>query len=324
MHSAVDVRVDPSRFPGRARAAYLESFRSRRMNHQFHYDTEKQAQLWLALHEKYSPARTDAACNQTYLRAFYELSQFLPAPPQALVSLGCGGGQKDLALLKAQAIRNYLPCDVSLPLALTAHLAAEAEGIPSRPVVLDLAASESLLKLFDPILPPEINRLFAFFGMMPNFEPAEALMPLAKALRPGDHLLVSANLAPGPDYRAGVERILPLYDNELTRRWLVSVVADAGLEVTPADLEFSITEGYGSPMLLRVEAGFRCKREQTMRLDGETCTYRLGEWFRLFFSYRHTPGLLEQALGNFGIEVIASWITGSAEEGVFLCRKTAT
>jgi L-histidine N-alpha-methyltransferase len=324
MENFVDVRVDASRFPGRARAAYRESFRLRQMNHQFHYDTETQAQQWLALHEAYSPARTDPQCHEMYLTAFYQIAESLPPGPKALISIGCGGGQKDVALLNSLQCERYIPADVSLALALTAHRAASIRGVRSTPVVLDLTATESLTTLVTPFLETESNRLLAFFGMMPNFEPDEALLPLAGTMRAGDHLVLSANLAPGPDYRKGVERILPLYANELTRRWLTSVVADAGINVKSDDLEFRIEQVPGEPALLRIESGFHLRQDQRIYIDGEEFDYEAGEWFRLFFSYRYTPQMLQQVLGAFGIEIIRQWIAQSGEEGVFLCRKRAT
>src|SRR5688572_28208714 len=99
MESSVMVTVDPSCFPGKARAAYLDSFRSRRMDHQFLYNTEKQAQLWLAIHEAYSPARTDADCRLTYAQAFRGVADFLGGGAINIMSVGCGGGQKDDEML---------------------------------------------------------------------------------------------------------------------------------------------------------------------------------------------------------------------------------
>lgn len=293
------------------------------MNHQFHYESEKQAQRWLSLHEAYSPARTDDDCLKTYERAFSEVGQRIDAPNMSVISIGCGGGQKDLALLKALRVKRlrYVPTDVSLPLALTAHLRARKElGIESKPAVLDLPNTPALQEFLSALVPAESLRMFAFFGMLPNFEPAEALNPLAKALRENDLLLLSANLAPGNDYRAGVEHVLPLYDNDLTRQWLATSLTDAGLELSPTDITFSI-QSVGK--LLRIEANYAFQTRQTIRLDSEDFAYELGDRFRLFFSYRHTPDLLRELLAPYSIQIAEQWITRSGEEGVFLCRKRA-
>jgi L-histidine N-alpha-methyltransferase len=320
MEPLISVTVHPSRFPGKARAAYLKSFRQREMNHQFHYDTEKQAQRWLAIHEAYSPARNDSDCLETYARAFTEINKSLTARKMAVISLGCGGGQKDLALLRALGgSQEYFPADVSLTLALTAHLAV-AKGFPtqkSQPLVLDLAQANDLSNFLT-----DAPRLIAFFGMIPNFEPDEVFPRLSAALRTEDYFLLSANLAPGSDYHAGVEKVFPQYDNDPTRRWLATVLQDAGLEVDSRDLQFKIADGQAH--LLRIEAGYRFKKSQAIHIDAETFQYAPGDWFRLFFSYRHTPELLREILGKYQIEIVQQWITRSGEEGIFLCRKAAT
>lgn len=317
----VDVTIHPSRFPERTRAAYLESFRTRRMNHQFHYESEKQAQQWLALHEAYSPARTDADCLQTYDRAFAETTKSIQAAEIALISIGCGGGQKDFALLKTFSALKllYVPSDVSLPLSLTAHLRVTSSlDVSSKPLVIDLAAAADFPELLNQFVPKTAMRVIAFFGMLPNFEPEQALRPLAAALRTDDALLISANLAPGAAYSAGVKNVLPLYDNELTRRWLATSLLDAGLEIAPADIDLSIES---SSDLLRIEANYRFRKAQHITIDREEFNYAAGEEFRLFFSYRHTPDRLRNLLAQYRIEISQQWITASGQEGIFLCRK---
>jgi uncharacterized SAM-dependent methyltransferase len=321
VESPVAITIHPSRFPAATRAAYLESFRTRRMNHQFHYESEKQAQQWLALHEAYSPARTDDDCLQTYQRAFAASAKLIAESEIALVSIGCGGGQKDLALLRELRARrvNYVPSDVSLALALIAHQRVTAElRLESKPLLLDLPRAADFSGFLDSFLPGDAGRVLAFFGMLPNFE-ADALRPLFAALRANDIVIASANLAPGSDYRAGVEKILPLYDNELTRHWLATSLIDAGLEISPRDIVFSI-RAVGN--LLRIEANYTFQRAQTIRIDANEFAYAAGDVFQLFFSYRHTPGLLRELFASYRVEIVDEWITASGEEGIFLCRKS--
>src|SRR5271170_687326 len=54
----------------RVRRDLLESLRTRRVNHKFHYDSVKQTQKWLALHQVYSPSRNDADCQAIYEQSF--------------------------------------------------------------------------------------------------------------------------------------------------------------------------------------------------------------------------------------------------------------
>jgi hypothetical protein len=56
-------------------------------------------------------------------------------------------------------------------------------------------------------------------------------------------------------------------------------------------------------------------------LESERFEFHPGDSIRLFFSYRHTPAIVRSQLARHGMEVQEQWVTGSGEEGVFLCRK---
>src|SRR5437667_6213641 len=100
MPSLVNVAIHSSQFPENVRRDLLDSLRSRQINHKFHYDSIKQTQKWLALHQAYSPSRTDPDCAATYDRSFAAVSNQVSAKRVRLIGLGCGGGQKDGRLLK--------------------------------------------------------------------------------------------------------------------------------------------------------------------------------------------------------------------------------
>jgi uncharacterized SAM-dependent methyltransferase len=319
--------VHPSQFPSAVRRDLLESLRARQVNHKFHYDSYKQTQKWLALHEAYSPARTDAECQATYSRAFAGAIARLPDQPVHLVGLGCGGGQKDLTLLQHLRASGksilYTASDVSTPMVLVAVQAVKA-AIPGQecaPLVCDLASVPDWGAMLH--TPEAGARLITFLGMLPNFEPTQVLGQLSSALRSGDFLLVSANLAPGPDYEAGVKRILPLYANALTEDWLLTFLMDLGVERGEGQLRFRIERSEETGML-RIAAHFTFKRARSLRVDGEVFEFRAGERIRLFFSYRHTPGRVAGLLAAHGISVLEQWITPSGEEGVFLAQKVET
>lgn len=144
------VVIDPSQFPERIRGDLLESLRSRWVNHKFHYDSVRQTAKWLALHNAYSPSRTDADCTAVYDRSFEEAIRRIEAEAVHLVGLGCGGGQKDTRLL--QLLRSagkqiaYTPSDVSTAMVLVARKAALAV-LPDQdchPLVCDLATADDL------------------------------------------------------------------------------------------------------------------------------------------------------------------------------------
>ncbi|HEX5399068.1 MAG TPA: L-histidine N(alpha)-methyltransferase, partial [Verrucomicrobiae bacterium] len=161
--------------------------------------------------------------------------------------------------------------------------------------------------------------LVTFFGMIPNFEPEQILPKLASLIRPGDCLLFSANLAPGTNYAAGVKKILPQYDNNPTRDWLMTFLLDLGVERRDGELEFTMDAGrFG---LKCVTARFHFRRSRRIEIEDHSFSFKSGDSIRLFFSCRYTPERVQTLLAKYGLEVLDRWITKSGEEGVFLCRR---
>jgi uncharacterized SAM-dependent methyltransferase len=332
----------------------LESLRLRQVNHKFHYDSVKQTQKWLALHHAYSPSRTDPDCAAIYDRGFAAAVARMVTPSVHVIGLGCGGGQKDTRLLEALRAWSkevfYTPSDVSTAMVLVARQAALAV-LPEQhcfPLVCDLATADDLPEILDSAeaLPaPERHepsksdslltnhesrftlpasrspRLITFFGMIPNFEPQAILPKLAQLIRPSDHLLFSANLAPSRDYDGGVKRILPLYDNDPTRDWLMAFLLDLGVERNDGELSFVIEQDPAGGGLKRIAAYFRFSRKILINVDPERFDFLPEDSIRLFFSYRHTPPLVEGLLRAHGLKVLDQWVAHSEEEGVFLAAR---
>ncbi len=324
MPNAVPVLVHPSQFPDQVRRGLLESLRRRQVQHKYLYDGVKQTQKWLTLHEAYSPARTDPDCLVTYEKSFRGTIARLSAGEVHVVGLGCGGGQKDARLLsflrEAGKRVAYTPVDVSTAMVLTARQAALAAvpGLACTPVVLDLGIADDVAALMDEVCAPGQTRLITFMGMIPNFEPQMILRRLSELVRPADALLLSANLAPGPDYEQGVLQILPAYDNDLTHDWLLGFLLDLGIEKSDGEIRFKIEEEPPDSGLLRVAAGYEFRAARELRVDNEMFAFQPGDTLRLFFSYRHTPALIAEMLRPCGLSVAEQWITRSGEEGVFL------
>jgi L-histidine Nalpha-methyltransferase len=320
--SGANVFIHRSQFPEAVRAELLRSLESREINHKFHYETPRQAQKWLALHEAHSPARTDAVTRDIYDAAFHGTARRLSASKVQVVGLGCGGGQKDVRLLEllggGRRELSYVPCDVSVPLVLTAQ--AEAERlIPTariNPVVCDLAVTGNFNELIRRAKGEQ--RLVTFFGMIPNFEPQMILPELSQILDGQDQLLFSANMVPS---FAAMRSILPQYDNKLTREWLMTLLIDLGIEVDDGTLKFTIEESDGITALQRFVAKFHFRRARRIRVDSREFVFSRGDCLRLFFSYRYTAEAIRRWLAAFGCDVLESWITPAQEEGVFLCRK---
>ena len=325
MTSSVSVAIYPSQFPAQVRRDLLRSLRTRRVNHKFHYDSVKQTQKWLALHEAHSPARYDADCLSTYEQAFAGAVKQIKARQVHVVGLGCGGGQKDVQLLKQLLARgkkiSYAPGDVSVAMVLVARAAALACLPPEKcfPFVCDLAAMEDLAEVLVPPGRRRGARLVTFFGMIPNFAPGRILPQLVGLLGPNDYLLFSANLAPGDDYAAGMKKILPQYDNPPTGDWLTAFLLDLGVEPRDGDLRFTIEAG--GLGLSRVVAKFHFRRAREINVGGERFSFARGESVQLFFSYRYTPARVHTILARYGLAVSEQWVAKSEEEGVFLCRR---
>ena len=330
-HDAVSVLIHPSQFPATVEASLRASLRTREMNHKFHYDTPKQALRWLRLHEALSPARTDPDCGRIYEAAFAECAARLAGAREVeVLSLGCGGGQKDAQLLRCLKATlpdvrlRYVPVDVSVALALVARAAAIAAGVAPEdtvPSVVDLAEAGDWASALAPALRDGGRRIVCFFGMLPNFIPRIVLPQLAALLRPAEVLLLSANLAPGADYASGVARVLPLYENALTSEWLWTVLTDLGLARSAGEMTFSIAPCPHGSGLLRIESCLRFGRACRIEYAGEEFNFALGETFRLFFSYRHTPARLAALLQPLAVVVRAEWSNASGEEGAFLCTR---
>jgi uncharacterized SAM-dependent methyltransferase len=325
VNSTANVAIHPSQFPENVRRDLLKSLRARKINHKFHYDSIKQTQKWLALHQIYSPSRNDKNVRAIYKQSFEAAVAKIKSKRVHVIGLGCGGGQKDTRLLKLLKSRGkeifYTPCDVSAAMVLTARQTVLAV-LPEKncfPFVCDLASANDLPAVFESPITNHQSRLITFFGMIPNFEPREILPKLASLIRPKDLLLFGANLAPGKNYTSGMKEILPQYDNPQTRDWLLAFLLDLGIEKSDGRLKFEIATGdFG---LKRFAANFHFKRAWQIEIENESFNFKSGGKIRLFFSYRYTPELVAKILARHKLKVCEQWIAKSGEEGVFICRR---
>jgi uncharacterized SAM-dependent methyltransferase len=294
--------VHASQSPAQVEVERAECLRQKSIASKFLYETPRQAELWLKLHQQFA-APADLA--QTYRQAAEALAAQWPHASGTLIALGGGGGEKDLAILKAlpQGTR-FVPTDVSEPLALKS-----AEATPNAtPLVFDLATEKDLPGFLDQHASP--NRIFTFFGILPNFPPNEILPQLRALLRPEDRLLLSANLAPN-----GLEPILPQYDNGPTREWLAEFPRAHGAGKGAV----KITIEADGP-LERIAAHFHFTEPCVMSANGEQFDFQPGDALRLFVSYRYTFQSLAETLAPHGIVIEDAFLSANEEEAVFLCR----
>ncbi|HEV2320387.1 MAG TPA: L-histidine N(alpha)-methyltransferase [Verrucomicrobiae bacterium] len=323
MSTGANVQIHASQFPEQIRRDLFRSLRTRRIDHKFHYDSVKQTQKWLALHQRFSPSRNNENCRAIYENSFAAAAKWIKKQRVHLIGLGCGGGQKDTLLLAALKRRTknifYTPCDVATAMVLTARQAALPVLPESQifPVVCDLQTATDLPFIFDARRNRGARRIITFFGMIPNFEPRHIFRKLTSLLGPTDILLFSANLAPAEDYAAGVKRVLPQYENALTRDWLMTFLTDLGISKNDGALFFKIEAAPNN--LKRIVSYFCFKRACKIQIGRASFAFAGGDNIRLFYSYRYTPDRIRAILSSYKFQIHAEWLADSGEEGVFLC-----
>ena len=293
--------IHPGQSLAQVESHRADCLRQRNIAAKFHYETSRQADLWLKLHAQYAPPADIAA---PYQAAAVTLAGQWSHMDGTLIALGCGGGEKDLIILNAlPSGTHFVPTDVSEPLALKA-----AEAVPnSAPLVFDLAVAENLPAFIGQHAGR--NRIFTFFGILPNFPPNEILPQLRALSKPEDRLLISANLAPN-----GMAAILPQYDNVPTREWLAEFPRTHGAGEGAVNINIK----QDGP-LEHIAAHFAFEEACVMNADGEQFTFRPGDDLRLFVSYRYTQQSLGETLSLHGIVIEHSFLSANQEEGVFLC-----
>src|SRR5580658_3160560 len=153
MSALAHIAIHRSQFPKNVRRDLLKSLRTRKVAHKFHYDSVKQTQKWLVLHQQFSPSRHDENCHAIYRQSFETVAKKIKSRQAHLIGLGCGGGQKDTRLLRVLKAKEhfYTPCDVAAAMVLTARKAALA-ACPEKncfPLVCDLETANNLPAVFD-------------------------------------------------------------------------------------------------------------------------------------------------------------------------------
>lgn len=315
-----------SQFPEAVRRDLAVALRQKALHPKFLYEGARQTAKWLALHEACSPARTDADVQRIYARAYEHVLERTAAPAVQVIGLGCGSGAKDATLI-AQLLRagkavRYVAVDASSGLVLTAREAALRMLPPEfcDGLVCDLTGAPDLpdiLHAFEPALPAQSVRVLTAFGLLPAFEPDALLSAVARLSVPGERVLLSANLSPGQDYAAGVQKVLAGYDNSLTREWLMSALHECDIWENDGCLQFSIEEHPPGSGLLRIVADFCFTRDKQVRLDDSSLAFAERDRLRVFSSYRHTPEQVRALLAPHGLQVQAEWVSESGGEAVF-------
>jgi L-histidine N-alpha-methyltransferase len=236
----------------------------------------------------------------------------LISTPCAVVELGSGTGRKTRSILTALqpppgGRLRFFPIDVSADaLARCAHdLADVAEVHPLAHSYLDGMASaiaerrpgESLLVLF----------LGSTIGNFERSCAAEFLRSLSQCLRPGDALLVGADLVKNP------ERMLAAYDDPtgLTAAFNLNVLGRINRELgADFDLRNFEHQATWNEVKHRIEMHLRSRIDQTVSIAEANLTVRFqsGETIWTESSHKFHPSEMAELAAQTGFRTAAQWV----------------
>ncbi|GIX49547.1 MAG: hypothetical protein KatS3mg131_3758 [Candidatus Tectimicrobiota bacterium] len=198
------------------------------------------------------------------------------------------------------------------------RLRQDSPDVSLFPLVADVEAVPELAALLAAQAPPAGRRLLACFGLLPNLDYGTFLPALRRLLRPGDWLLLSANLSPQP-YPDACPAILPQYDNPLAHAWFLGLLDSLGVPPRHAELRVTAQPLRVDGHIWQIRAVAVFCRPTTLTLYGESFAFAAGERVQLFFSTRFTPEAVPEVLAAAGLPVVAAWVFAGQEEGLYLC-----
>ncbi len=277
------------------------------------YSHPSLARLWKKVHLTCSPFYQRPAVRRLYTQPATVLRALLRNAPYHFIALGCAEGFKESLLLRKLPKPNLLlTADTCLSMAKFA-----ARKLPARAKIarqIDLISPSSISRILTPPIPHSKSkasspaRLITLFGVLPNLDPLPLLRRLARAMKRGDLLLFSTNLAPGKNGRRGALHVLPQYNNPLTHRWLQAVALRTRPRFSQGSIHFGVYPDPNQPSLSRIEARW---------IVGNKPTHTL------FSSRRPTLSQLESWVQISGLTLIHQWIEPKGEEGVWLTTRKA-
>jgi hypothetical protein len=322
--------MDDSVRPSRQALALHEALAGGRVPSGALYAAPFQALRWLALHEAWSPARRDDGVQSAYDEVFAAFARELHGGSCAMVSLGCGGGQKEERFLKGTGIRPRvaLVADVSPGLAWASHERVSPWCVQTHAGVMDLEASPGPSPWCEDLLEAghgadRLRRVIFFLGMLPNMDLAHAARVLAAWTRPGDWVVASANLASAAECASGLHGILPQYDNPETRAWLSGFLEWQGLREDAFEWSFAsepVTSSMG--FMARVTADAVLLAGASVTVPGhEPLHWAAGQRVRVFHSLRMPMEAAEGFAAGAGLRLVHRAMDAGGNEGVLLMRR---
>jgi uncharacterized SAM-dependent methyltransferase len=323
----VTLTFHESQYPSQIAEQLRYGLRTKKLPGKFLYDSPAQVQRWMAYHQTYSPSRTEPDLLALYQEAFQAALHTLPSPALHYVSLGCGGGTKDNLFLQ-QAIAScepllFTPMDTSAALVVETMLRTQntLPVLHSFPLVVDLEAEPDLTSFLATPETPDTRRLFACFGMIPNFDYRTFLPYVQRLMRPTDLLLLSANLSPSPYPDAG-QHIVPQYDNPLAHAWFTGLLESLGFPISDMDLFIQARPLRLDGHVWQIRTDVRFLRQVQLTLYDESFVFHADDRLQLFFSNRFTPQVMPQILEEAGLAIVKTFLFESQEEGIYLCTRS--
>lgn len=267
---------------------------------------------------EYYPTRAEREILQRRSSEIVELTG-----ARSIHELGAGTSDKTRALLDALTRdgrpAHYAPLDISSEVLLetAARLRAEYPSLVVEPAVADFHH-------LPPLTGPDGERLLVFLGgTIGNFEEDERrgfLEMVRRALDPGDHFLLGADLVKQP------ERLVAAYDDSagVTAQFnlnLVDVIA-RGTPVSGLHREDLEHRAVWDPTTSRIEMRLQAIRDIEADFSGIGHRWRLakGEHIRTEISRKFDPHELRTELSSHALEPVASWTDEAADFSLTLAR----
>ncbi len=290
-----------------------DSLESGRLDPKLLYVSDRQAALWREVFLRHSPIHGNPEFARIYREAFALTADRLAGKSVHFVGLGCGTGLKEAQLSRCLRERgcevDFSAIDVSRELVEeAARQVAETGASAPRHLVCDLAEIDFLKKWLDSAS-HKAPRLFTFFGLVPNLEPAFVVRLWREILRPGDVCLVSVHLAPvsdGVDLASAMARVLPQYDNAETRAWLAAAREELRLHPIMGEPRVIIGKHESIPCFRGV-ASWQPEERREDHLPKVVA--HPGDDFVLFQSLRYTPSQFDELLRGQGLSVACLAVT---------------
>ncbi|MDZ4742683.1 MAG: L-histidine N(alpha)-methyltransferase [Verrucomicrobiota bacterium] len=272
----------------------LADLGTRRISPAHLYNSPVLSSLWHRVHLAHSPLRQSpkkGSCE--YSRFAQSMLPLVSGKKVTVTSLGCGDGYKDALFLKtwqkAASSISYQPVDISAHLVKKAcDSCSKLSRVQIMPGVCGNLADQQFIQDISHLQKDKSLKIGFYFGINPNFQQVDFFNLLKKSFLHFDHVVFSANLAPGDDYEKGVRKIFTQYDNPETRDWFLEFLGSLGIRAQKKALEFSIRKFLRPLPHYAICVNYIFPEKTALSLYGQRVSFKKGESLDIFHSFRHT------------------------------------